>query len=120
MEKYSDIDLFLVKNELTGDISYKKDLQSIAQGLTNIALTRKGEVPFTPNLGCSLVDEIQIAKDTIALNQLKQTIKSQLQLNDRRVIIDNIEFIKNLDNCTVNITFILKETGAQGIVNLTV
>lgn len=120
MVKYTDIDLFLTKNELTNDVTFKQDLQSIAQSLTNIALTRKGERLFSPDFGTNLIEELQNLKDSLGFGILEQTIKSQLEFNDPRVTINSIEFIRNLDNYAVNITFLLKNTQVQGTVNLTI
>jgi phage baseplate assembly protein W len=120
MPRYSDIDLFLVKNDLTNDITFKQDLQAIAQSLTNIALTRKGELHFKPDFGTDLVETLQVAVSEIALNLLKETVKSQLETNDTRATINNIEIIRESDTYVVTIHFSPVGDSTEGTASFTI
>jgi phage baseplate assembly protein W len=121
MAQYSDIDFFLTKNELTNDISFKKDVFAVSQSLGNIALTRKNERVFRPDFGSDLVEGLQINKSDVELMVLKQIVKAQLETQEPRAIIDNIEFIRLQDGFKVNLTFHLKNNiAASGSLSLTV
>jgi|694.fasta_scaffold69572_4 phage baseplate assembly protein W len=121
MARYSDIDLFLPKNNLTNDISFKTDVYAIAQSISNLALTRRGERPFYPNLGTDLVDTLQVNRSQLELNVLKEVLKSQLETQETRAIIDNIQIIRESDNYSVKIDFHLSNsTEIAGTVSVTV
>jgi len=121
MAKYSDIDFFLTKNELTEDISFKKDVYAIGQSLSNIALTRKGERVFQPNLGSDLLEGLQTNKSDIELIVLKEIVKAQLETQEPRAIIDNIEFIRLQEGFQVDLRFhMLNDQSASGSLSLTV
>jgi phage baseplate assembly protein W len=121
MAKYSDIDLFLPKNDLTNDISFKKDVYAVAQSIGNLVLTRRGERPFYPNIGTDLVDTLQVARSQIELNILKEMVKSQLEVQESRAIIDIIEITRDVDNYIVKIDFHLaNNSDITGSINVTV
>lgn len=109
MAKYSDIDFFLTKNELTQDISFKKDVYAVSQSIGNIALTRKGERVFYPEFGSDLIQGLQTNISQIELNILRQIVKNQLETQEPRAIIDNIEFTKITDGFKVDISFQMKD-----------
>lgn len=121
MAQYSDIDLFLTKNNLTNDITFKKNVYAVAQSLSNLALTRKGERPFSPSIGTDLIDTLQVNRSQIELNVLKEVIKSQLDTQETRAVIDNITITRDSDNYIVKIDFHLTDTTqATGSVSVTV
>lgn len=108
MEKYSDIDIFLQKNDLSNDISFKTDIYSVSQSLTNIALTKRGERLFLPNFGTDLLETAQKAS-YLQFNIEKLIIKSQLELQEPRAIINDIILEKNNDASIVTIYFTLRQ-----------
>jgi phage baseplate assembly protein W len=108
MAQYSDIDLFLPKNDLTNDITFKRDVYAVGQSISNLALTRRGERPFYPNLGTDLVDSLQTNKSQVELNVLKEVVRSQLETQEPRAIIDTIQITRESDNYNVKIEFRLK------------
>jgi len=121
MEKYSDIDIFLQKNDLSGDISFKQGIYSVSQSLMNIALTRKGERIFYPNFGTNLLDSLENSKSTLQFNIEKNIIISQLQLQEPRAIINDLTLNKESEQSIVTIYFTLKDDySSTGTVSLTV
>lgn len=121
MEKYSDIDIFLQKNELTGDVPFKIGTQSISQSLTNIALTKRGERMFLPEFGTDLLETLQENLLQLEYNILKDVIIAQIETQETRVTIDNMEIEKNIDTFDIKIYYTTKdEFKSPGILNLTV
>lgn len=121
MEKYSDIDIFLQKNELTGDVPFKTGTQCISQSLTNIALTKRGERMFLPEFGTDLLETLQENLLQLEYNILKDVIMAQLESQETRVTIDNMEIQKNVDTFDIKIYYTTKdEFKSPGILNLTV
>lgn len=120
MEKYSDIDIFLQKNDLSNDISFKTDIYSVSQSLTNIALTKPGERVFSPDFGTNLLETTQNGS-YLQFNIEKQIIKSQLESQEPRAIIDDILLEKNNDVSVITIYFSLKQNYTRtGIITFTV
>jgi len=121
MPYYSDIDFFLTKNELTSDISFKLGVYAVSQSIGNIALTRKGERIFNPEFGSDLIVGLQTKTTDLDLIILKQIVKAQIQTQEPRGVIDNIEFTKLPEGYKVDITFHLaNDETATGTLSLTV
>ena len=87
MEKYSDIDIFLQKNELTGDVPFKIGTQCISQSLTNIALTKRGDRMFLPEFGTDLLETLQENLLQLEYNILKDVIIAEVWKHHRRPVI---------------------------------
>lgn len=120
MSNYSDLDIFLTKNDLTSDINIKKGLQAVSQSIKNIALTRFGEKPFAPFFGSSLLESLSTSKNTIELMVISNQIKAEIENQEPRVIIDNVQIQKTIDGYDITINFTLKATNQQGSVPVTV
>lgn len=120
MARYTDIDLFLPANVLTGDITLLTDVSAIGQSIANLALTRRGERPFSPNIGTDLVETLQVYRPEMELVVLKEIVKSQLETQESRVTIDQIEIERSGDNYIVKIYFTIIATGAAGSTSITV
>jgi phage baseplate assembly protein W len=120
MATYSDIDLFLVKNSLTNDISFKQDIHAVAQSIKNIVYTRKGEALFNNNFGSTLLGSLSVKRDLLELEVIKDTVKAEIQNQETRATINNIEIIPYIDSYEVRISFSLILTDQQGAVAFTV
>jgi|TARA_R110002012_G_scaffold198463_1_gene367329 phage baseplate assembly protein W len=85
---FSDLDVDLSRNSITGDITLKKDLQSIRQSITNILLTRPKERFFSSSgIGVGLQDLIFELKDYdgVILSSIKERVKSNINKFEPRV-----------------------------------
>ena len=51
-----DLSVTFKKHPVTDDLVTVKDKSAIAQSITNLLMTRKGERPFQPELGSGLQD----------------------------------------------------------------
>ena len=120
MTNFSDLDLFFTKNSLTNDINLKKGLQAISQSIKNIALTRFGEKPFSPSFGSSLLESLSTSRNSIELLVISNQVKSEIENQEPRVIIDNVEIVKTIDGYDVRINFTVRSTNQQGSVPVTV
>ena len=121
MAQYTDLDIFLPKNDLTNDITFKSNVYAIGQSISNLALTRRGERPFGPLLGTDLLDTLQVNRSQLELNVLKEIVKAQLETQEPRAIIDNIEIVRELENYQVKIEFhVVNTTDLTGTVGFTV
>ena len=53
-ETFKDLSITFKKHPVTDDLVQVKDKSAIAQSITNLLMTRKGERPFQPELGSGL------------------------------------------------------------------
>ena len=53
---FKDLSVTFKKHPVTDDLVTVKDKSAIAQSITNLLMTRKGERPFQPELGSGLQD----------------------------------------------------------------
>mgnify|MGYP003110088623 FL=1 len=85
---FSDLDVDLSRNSITGDISLKKDLQSIRQSIVNILLTRPKERFFSSSdIGVGLQDLYFELKDNdgVIFSSIKERVKSNINKFEPRV-----------------------------------
>ena len=120
MAKYSDIDFFLQKNDITNDISFKQDIHAVAQSIKNILLTRKGEGFFDPNFGSSLLEKLSTKLDSVEISILKTVVKSEIQVQEPRGAVNSIEITPYLDSYDVKVSFSLVSSEQEGAVEITI
>ena len=53
-QTFKDLSVTFKKHPVTDDLVTVKDKAAIVQAITGLLLTRKGERPFQPNLGCDV------------------------------------------------------------------
>jgi phage baseplate assembly protein W len=85
---FSDLDVDFSRNSITGDISLKKDLQSIRQSIVNILLTRPKERFFSSSdIGVGLQDLYFELKDNdgVIFSSIKERVKSNINKFEPRV-----------------------------------
>jgi len=120
MARYTDIDLFLKKNELSSDITILSDVSAIGQSIANLALTKRGERPFSPEIGTDLVETLQVFRPEMELVILKEIVKSQLEVQEPRATINQINIERSGDNYNVTIRFQIITNGLIGSTSFTV
>lgn len=120
MPTYSDIDLFLLKNDLTEDINFKLNVHAVAQSIKNIILTRKGEQLFNSNFGSSLLEKLSTKRNPVELQVISDVVKSEIQIQETRATIDSVEITPLIDSYDVDVKFTLLSTESQGAVSITV
>ena len=91
---YFDIDSNLTKNVISDDIGVKYDLNAIAQSIKTIILTNKNEKLFNLKFGtnANLLDFSSLLP--FQLDDAKMLIFGELQLQEPRAIIQNIDIKK--------------------------
>jgi len=90
MPKYTDIDLYLTKNEITNDINIKYDISAISQSIKNIVLTSKGEKPFAPTFGGNLYDMVYNDVSLVQLRLKEQELKATIEVNEPRAVVQSL------------------------------
>lgn len=90
MAKYTDIDLYLSKNEITNDINLKLDIAAISQSIKNIVLTTKGEKLFDSNFGGGVYDMVYESLSPLRLRLKESELKAILTIYEPRASIEDI------------------------------
>lgn len=90
MPKYTDIDLYLTKNELTGNADFKYDLAAISQSIKNIVLTNKREKLFDTGFGGNAYDLLYNQLSSLELAQKSSELASVIQLYEPRAIVNEL------------------------------
>lgn len=90
MAKYTDIDLYLSKNEITNDINLKLDIAAISQSIKNIVLTTKGEKLFDSNFGGGVYDMVYESLSPLRLRLKESELKAVLTIYEPRASIEDI------------------------------
>jgi phage baseplate assembly protein W len=113
--RYSDFDIMFSKNEFTGDVGVRRELNSVKQSIMNLIMTRKGERPFNPTYGIGLHDLLfQNFSLPILVATLNRDIEEHIDAFEPRAVFDSLEFGDNseIDANSMSITinyFVLNE-----------
>lgn len=106
MPRYSDIDLYLTKNEITNDASLKYDIAAISQSIKNIALTTQGEKLFDSVFGGNLYDLLFQDKLQLDISLLRSQLKARIELKEPRALVQSINISdSNLGYWDIRITY---------------
>jgi phage baseplate assembly protein W len=90
MAKYTDIDLYLTKNEITNDINLKLDVAAISQAIKNVALTTRGERLFNPSFGGGLYDMLYSDMSNLELKLKELDLKASIEIAEPRASVQSI------------------------------
>jgi len=103
---YTDIDYNLTLNVLSNDVSIKYDLNAIAQSIKNIVAVTKGEKIFNSTFGADANFILYSTLLPFELQILKMQIFGELQIQEPRAIIQNINIVDdNLGTKTITVSF---------------
>lgn len=106
MAKYTDIDLYFTKNELTNDANLKLDIAAISQAIKNIVLTTKGEKIFESGFGGNAYDLVFNDFNPLEINIKASEIAAAIQLYEPRAIVQSINITDSgLGYWNINISY---------------
>ncbi len=89
-ETFKDLSVTFKKHPVTDDLVTVKDKAAIVQSITALLLTKKGERPFQPQLGCGLQNVLFEPLDYGSAGIIKSEIRDVLERYEPRISIDNI------------------------------
>ena len=97
-EKFKDLSITFKKHPVTDDLVTVKDKSAIAQSITNLLMTKKGERPFQPTLGSGLQDMLFEPLDYGSAAMIKQEIGKCINKYEPRVRVQKIYCNVDFDN----------------------
>ena len=89
-EIFKDLSVTFKKHPVSDDLVTVKDKAAIVQAITALLLTRKGERPFQPQLGCGIQNALFEPLDYGSAGIIKSEIREVLNRYEPRIEIDNI------------------------------
>ena len=89
-QTFKDLSVTFKKHPVSDDLVTVKDKASIVQAITALLLTRKGERPFQPQLGCGIQNVLFEPLDYGSAGIIRSEIKDVLNRYEPRITIDSI------------------------------
>ena len=97
-ETFKDLSITFKKHPVTDDLVTVKDKSAIAQSITNLLMTRRGERPFQPTLGSGLDNILFEPLDYGTAGLIKKEIKETLNRYEPRISITKLMCYPDLMN----------------------
>ena len=97
-QTFKDLSVTFKRHPVTNDLVSVKDKGAIVQAIQGLLLTKKGERPFQPELGCDIHDILFEPLDFASAGVIKTTIRETLSRYEPRISITNIRCTPDFDN----------------------
>ena len=102
-QTFKDLSVTFKNHPVTDDLVAVKDKAAIVQAIQSILLTRKGERPFQPDLGCDIQDLLFEPLDYASAGTIKQEIRETIDRYEPRVSVTQIFCVPDFDNNGYNV-----------------
>ncbi len=89
-ETFKDLSVTFKKHPVSDDLVTVKDKAAIVQSITALLLTRKGERPFQPQLGCGIQNVLFEPLDYGSAGIIRSEIREVLNRYEPRISVDSI------------------------------
>jgi phage baseplate assembly protein W len=102
-QTFKDLSVTFKKHPVTDDLVQVKDKAAIVQAIQGILLTRKGERPFQPELGCDVQNMLFEPLDYASAGTIKQEIRETIGRYEPRVTVEKLTCEPDFDNNGYNV-----------------
>ena len=102
-QTFKDLSVTFKKHPVTDDLVQVKDKAAIVQAIQGLLLTKKGERPFQPELGCDVQNMLFEPLDYASAGTIKQEIRESINRYERRVSVTLVECEPDFDNNGYNV-----------------
>jgi len=89
-QTFKDLSVTFKKHPVTDDLVTVKDKAAIVQSISALLLTRKGERPFQPQLGCGIQNVLFEPLDYASAAIIKTEITSVLNRYEPRISVNDV------------------------------
>jgi phage baseplate assembly protein W len=109
---YSDLNLSLIPNPVTGDINPVRDTEAIKKSVVNLILTNFYERPFQPEIGSGVRGLLFELADPITISDIEDAAQLVLENFEPRISVLEVIAVDDADNnsYTLSITFQILST----------
>ena len=114
-QTFKDLSVTFKKHPVTDDLVTVKDKAAIVQAIQSILLTRKGERPFQPDLGCDIQDLLFEPLDYASAGTIKQEIRNTLSRYEPRAFVEQLRCEPDFENNGYNVELQYTITGRDDI-----
>jgi hypothetical protein len=97
-QTFKDLSVTFKKHPVTDDLVAVKDKAAILQSITALLLTKKGERPSQPELGCDIQRVLFEQMDFAAAALIKREIRDTLKRYEPRITVKQIYCEPDFDN----------------------
>ena len=102
-QTFKDLSVTFKKHPVTDDLVQVKDKAAIVQAIQGLLLTKKGERPFQPELGCDVQNMLFEPLDYASAGTIKQEIRETINRYEPRVTVGKIACNPDFDNNGYNV-----------------
>ena len=110
-QTFKDLSVTFKKHPVTDDLVTVKDKPAIIQSITGLLLTKKGERPFQPELGCDIQTVLFEPLDYASAAMIKSEVLSTLNQYEPRISVVDIECNPDYNNNGYNVELTFKRIG---------
>ena len=110
-QTFKDLSVTFKKHPVTDDLVTVKDKSAIIQSITGLLLTKKGERPFQPDLGCDIQTVLFEPLDYASAAMIKSEVMSTLEQYEPRISVVDIQCKPDYNNNGYNVELIFKRIG---------
>ena len=109
---YSDLNLSLIPNPVTGDINPVRDTEAIKKSVVNLVMTNFYERPFQPEIGSGVRGLLFELADPITISDIEDAAQQVLENFEPRIRVIEVIAADDADNnsYTLSITFQILST----------
>ena len=97
-QTFKDLSVTFKKHPVSDDLVTVKDKAAIVQAITGLLLTRKGERPFQPDLGCAIQNALFEPLDYGTAGIIRSEIDDVLKKYEPRIVVDTIVCSPDIEN----------------------
>ena len=112
-QTFKDLSVTFKKHPVTSDLVTVKDKAAIVQAITALLLTKRGERPFQPNLGCNVQSILFEPMDFAAAALIKKEIADTLRRYEPRMSISSIVCEPDFNNNGYEVELQFKIVGRE-------
>ena len=114
-QTFKDLSVTFKKHPVTDDLVQVKDKAAIVQAIQALLLTRKGERPFQPELGCDVQNMLFEPLDYASAGTIKQEIRETIDRYEPRVTVTKLDCTPDFDNNGYNVEMLYTIVGREDV-----
>ena len=113
LQTFKDLSVTFKKHPVTNDLVAVKNKAAIVQAIQSLLLTKKGERPFQPELGCDIQNLLFEPLDFASAGTIKQEIRETLSRYEPRAYVEQLRCEPDYDNNGYNVELQYTITGRE-------
>ena len=113
LQTFKDLSVTFKKHPVTNDLVAVKNKAAIVQAIQSLLLTKKGERPFQPELGCDIQNLLFEPLDFASAGTIKQEIRETLSRYEPRAYVEELRCEPDYDNNGYNVELQYTITGRE-------